>query len=508
MAHGRQAARKYSQDMLDRRLLLVACAIFIIALFFRSYRIAELTEFLGDQGSAASVILDAVRSGTVPLHGPAVSSGQYPGPFYYYIIAPSLILSGFRPLFGALTVAFLGSASSVVLALSLSLLFGPLIGYSIGVLYAVSPLLVNTERNMWNPSPTPFLFVIALYALVRLEKKGSLLWGGLLFAAAGILVQLHYTNLFTLGFFVTYYVFLILARRREFSLHDTVKGIGVSMLAFIAVLLPFIVFEFLRGFSDITDVISVFGTTREPFIRKSEQLYRMYMSTAGQWQFVTTGINPVIAALLLAATVVAVIMSKSLLLGLMLVTFLVARFMESGYTGKLYLHYQLYTGVFAFVFLGSIFGFLKKYAGPWPVVTATVLILGNSLLNSDINSTGRRDLLRAEKGVQTMIMDAGAEPFAFTVTHSRSYSDFHYRFFLQRSGVRPVDAASPEANLLYIACDSAHCPDDSWMSEIQRIYILCHDHHCQFEYPQISLLQYRYIGSLGTGESVVYKFVR
>lgn len=494
--------------MRKRGRYLLPTFLFLVAFFLRSYRITEFTEFLGDQGSAASVVFNAFRFRSMLLHGPAISSGQYPGPFYYYIIAPPLILSGFRPEFGALTFALFGALSAVILSAAVAGLYGGLAGYAVGFLYAVSPKLVMTERNMWNPSPTPFLFTLAFYAMVRLEKKGSLLWGALLFAAGGILIQLHYTNLFILCMFIAYYIIVLLRRRKHVRPVEVVKGVGVSIGAFLIVMLPFLIFELQRNFSDITGVISVYGATREEFVRKSVRIARMYSSNAAQWEFVTAGLPPQVAAALLALAAFFIVRARNVLPLVMLLTFTAARYVEGGYAGTLYTHYRLYTGVFPFAFLGSILGQLKKRSGLILIPLLTLPFLVNSLMRTDILSKGNRDLPRTRAGVQTIIEDAGAAPFAFTVTHTRSYSDYHYRFFFEKSGIKLLAAASPDTRLFYIICDSANCPDDNWMRDQQSVYVLCYDHHCDFEYPNISLLSFKYMGSLKTGESVVYKFVR
>ena len=80
-------------------------SICVLAGFLRLYGIGDHAEFLADQGSAGVVIYDWYKSGEIPLVGPTTSTGQRPGPAYYYLIALPFILSNFNPVVPAIVFA-------------------------------------------------------------------------------------------------------------------------------------------------------------------------------------------------------------------------------------------------------------------------------------------------------------------------------------------------------------------------------------------------------------------
>src|SRR3989344_7764779 len=104
--------------------IIALILVLLTAAFLRLYRIAELTEFLGDQGRTGIHIYEAWQKKELPLVGPTVLSGQHLGPAFYYLIAPSFILTNFNPLAPAVFTAFLGVGAVALLWFLSKKLFG------------------------------------------------------------------------------------------------------------------------------------------------------------------------------------------------------------------------------------------------------------------------------------------------------------------------------------------------------------------------------------------------
>lgn len=148
----------------DFPLLLIGCSITLsIAAYFRYFRLDELLVFATDQGRA----LLAGRSilfGNVLLTGPLTSlSGFSLGPFYYYLSALALKLSGFDPLGPAVMTATFGVATAVAIFLFLKKFWGGEVAIFGGILYAFSPLAAIQSRIAIEPSPLPFFTLLWLW---------------------------------------------------------------------------------------------------------------------------------------------------------------------------------------------------------------------------------------------------------------------------------------------------------------------------------------------------------
>ena len=70
--------------------------MFFCGIFLRFYRFSDFATFLGDQGRDAIIIKRMLTFEHLPAIGAPTSVGQvYLGPFYYYFIAPWLLLFKF-----------------------------------------------------------------------------------------------------------------------------------------------------------------------------------------------------------------------------------------------------------------------------------------------------------------------------------------------------------------------------------------------------------------------------
>ena len=73
--------------------IVVLGLIILAAAFLRLYRLDEFVTFLGDQGRDAIIIKRILTLEHFPAIGAPSSVGQvYLGPFYYYLMAPFLLL--------------------------------------------------------------------------------------------------------------------------------------------------------------------------------------------------------------------------------------------------------------------------------------------------------------------------------------------------------------------------------------------------------------------------------
>jgi len=144
--------------------------ILILASFARLYRISDYMEFLGDQGRDVVIVRDFLRNANFFFIGPQTSIGNMNlGPFYYYLIAPALLLANFNPSGPAIFVALLGVATAYLIYFVSRKWFNPSSAYIAAFLYAISPVAIKYSNFSWNPNIMPFFALLFFYFMV--EKK-------------------------------------------------------------------------------------------------------------------------------------------------------------------------------------------------------------------------------------------------------------------------------------------------------------------------------------------------
>ena len=130
-------------------LVLILC----LAAFFRLYRISDYMEFLGDQGRDVVIVRTLFTQGHFLAIGPQTSVGNmYLGPFYYYLMAPSLLFANFNPVGPSIMVAMFGIATTFLLWRFGRQLFSTQRGLLAASLFAISPVAIKYNSFSWNPN--------------------------------------------------------------------------------------------------------------------------------------------------------------------------------------------------------------------------------------------------------------------------------------------------------------------------------------------------------------------
>src|SRR3990167_69668 len=150
-----------------KRFYLI-CFIVTIAIttFLRLYRFDSFVTFLGDQGRDALIIKRIITLEHLPAIGAPTSVGQiYLGPFYYYFIAPWLLLFNFEPIGLAFGVAFFSSLFILVFYHLIKKIFDPMTALISAFFIPFSSVLVESSRFSWNPNLLPLFSLLFIYAL-------------------------------------------------------------------------------------------------------------------------------------------------------------------------------------------------------------------------------------------------------------------------------------------------------------------------------------------------------
>ncbi len=482
--------------------------VLLVATFLRLWQISDHFEFLADQGSAGVVIYESWRDKTLPLVGPTMSTGQRPGPAYYYLIALPLILSGFHPVAPAIFFSLLGVVSVYLLFVIGERLFGSLAGISAAFIYAVSPLIVVQNRAMWNPTLIPFFVILLIFALVKIILDKKYLYWSLVGGILAVLLQLHYSNIFTLiwTFGLSGYLWFMRQKSDKWKLFAWwCAGLFVFGLVF----WPFLVYEYNHAFVDVRELILLVVMPAKTsdagptwwwnYFDVTSRLFRLIVPVQNQtWLFVIG----------VLVSLVLWVKSISRWVKLFILWFISGALFASFYGRSVYDHYLLYLYPLPFLLFGSLISRLTKLGNKKLLLLGLVAVAGFNLLKTDLLAIGHRDYAQTQAVAQNIIKLAKGQPFSFTIVSSRSFSDYHYRFFFTLWDDKPMPITSREYGALFLICESEQCPDGTELVRRAVIDVMCFDHHCRGEYPKLFLDDFRFQESTRVERAVVYRFTR
>lgn len=461
--------------------------LFIISSFFRLYRISSLTGFLGDQGRTGIVIYNAFVNKTFPLAGPPVLTGQHLGPFFYYIIAPVLVLFNFNPVSIAVFICLLDTISAVILFYIGTQLFGFSLGFLIALLYTVSPYLVTASRQIWEPTLIPFFVTILLFSFLKVYKEKKIAYTILTYSSLGILLQLHYPNI--LLFIPTTFFFLwIFLHEKNTQRKRLIIWTSIGIVLFLLTLFPFLFYEGMHEFSDLRDIIYLllFPVTSHQssslfYINSIDFTFRLF-----KYVFPIHNVY-IISVLAIITSITPLIYKKNFWHILFVIWFFTGIISLSLYRGVVFNHYLNFLVPIPFLIFGSFLNSLKNTAMKNSVLILLLVLILLHISHTDIFSNGSNDISRTQRITNEIIQLSKRRKFSFTLLSSESFSDLHYRYFFSLKHYLPQPITHTDYPLLFIICEKGPCPSLSEMRQATSVTAMCSSDHCEGNYPRIDL---------------------
>lgn len=459
--------------------------IIFIAAILRVFRLESLTVFLGDQGRTMLVMKDFVEHGVIPLAGPTTLTGHHLGPIFYYLLVPGYLISQ-GPIGVSLWMAILGVVATLVLYETITLMFGVRPARAVSLLWAVSPYLVAPDRVIWEPNLVPLFSLLFIYLLYRAHH----LWKPWLWIAlgsvVGVLLQLHYPNIFFIGLTGGYFVGVVIIRMRKVS--EVVIAGAWWFVGCVIMLAPFLWYEYLHGFTDITGVVSVIANGGSMHIGKRAMLdsgldyaYRVFGRA-----FPYMSRQP--AVLLLGLTALFTLWKRSKK------NIFFAGWIFGGiaamtrYSGVVHDHYLYFLIPVPFLFIGSVLSILPNVTWQKVGYGIVAVLCAVQLYNTDMLKPANDDIHRVSTSVQFIKKVIKQSSFSFTLVNSPSFSDLHYRYYMKVMNLTPKPVTDKEYPLLVVVCDEKKCPSAMELINRNTIPAICFDYHCEGTYPEISLV--------------------
>jgi hypothetical protein len=172
------------------------------------------------------------------------------------------------------------------------------------------------------------------------------------------------------------------------------------------------------------------------------------------------------------------------------------------FRGPLFEHYAVAFVPLTFLFLGFALQRLMTFSKMVFYWGALILFI-TQLMTPETHAPN--DLYRTRALVDEMIVRAGDNDFSFAILSTRSFSDFHYRYFFLRKGISPRIIYDDDYPVLYLICEQTTCP--SWKDLKNRgiVRVLCFEKYCEPTYPDKRLDDWELVEDVHVANSELLK---
>ncbi|MBP7966806.1 glycosyltransferase family 39 protein [Candidatus Woesebacteria bacterium] len=453
--------------------LIIALFIILTATFLRLYNLGGFITFLGDQGRDASIIRNIITFKHFPAIGAPSSVGQiYLGPFYYYLMAPWLLIFNFNPVglgYGVAIMSIIGlTACYFIIRKECS----EIIALTFLAIITFSFTLVNLSRFSWNPNLLPIFSFMTLYFFHLWVTQKKNVYAAIFGSLLALTVQLHHLALLLFGP-------LTLMLAYHFYRTNEKKKLLIQMIptigAFIFFSSPLIVFDLRHDFLNTKSFMKLFSSGN--VVSEGSYLDRLTATINGFFHFsfqmpeYTSGAIIVFILLLcIYAWIIKKTKSDFLLLHLLTVTIFIFGFAllnsprHYHYYGPAYLSFYL--------LIASILMVVPK--GNWQYVVSSFIGIIFVAINIPayyfFYYPPNNQIEHAQKVAESFKPYIKKQPIQM-VPIPTTETDGHYRYFLETEGYELMPQDSPEqAQELYVVCFEECKPLDDPQWQIAAFY--------------------------------------
>jgi len=415
--------------------------------------------FLGDQGRDAIIIKRIVTLEHFPAIGPPSSLGQvFLGPFYYYLVAPFLLLFNFNPVGLAFGVALLSLIGSIIAFFLIKKEFN----YSTALIFLIflsfSTINIQFSRFSWNPNLLPIFSFLTLYffykTLAQKNKLHAILFGSFL----SFSIQLHHLALFLL-FPIFFISILYFWRNKKISLITLLPNYLISLTFFFLFSLPLIIFDLRHNLLNTINLIKFFSqgnpTDHEQFFTRFLETNNSFYSHIFQLnmnQYFALFCTIFIFIFLIKKS----LSQKYLFLQINLLSFISYLLFFSFFNTTRIAHYYNPVYLSFFLILAWIITNISKNKFirffTLALILAFYLFFNIKSLNYLFIKTGNNQVKKAGIIAKSILQKNPQIPYQ-TVALPYVETDGHIRYFLEIKGKRPLPADTLiEPKELYVLC--------------------------------------------------------
>lgn len=460
--------------------------VILFAGFLRFYNLSDVVTFLGDQGRDAIILKRIITFEHFPAIGPPSSLGQiYLGPFYYYLIAPFLLLFRFNPVGPALGVALISIIGIIISYFIVKQETNFKTALVFLIFSAFSAINIQFSRFSWNPNLLPIFSFFTLYFFYKLLTDKNKFYALASGAFLSFSIQLHHLALLLFIPIVSFYLLIFLKNTKrhsgEFRLNRNDSRIVVqkklrfrtsrndvnylifSIMSFLFFSLPLLIFDLRHQFLNSKNLIKFFlegnPTDHEQFISRFLETNRSFFSYVFQ-----LNLNNLFAFFLFLIILYSLIkkrfFNKNLFILIHSLNFIlfvpifsvfnVSR--NAHYFGPIYLSFFFILSLFLINLTNK-----KNYQFLLVSAVLVIYIFFNLITLIYLFKPGSNQIKQAEIIAQSVLKQNPASPYQ-TIALPQVETDGHIRYFLEIKGKRPLPPDTLiEPEQLYVFCFVAEC---------------------------------------------------
>jgi len=432
----------------------ILVVVVLVGIFLRFYRLEGFVTFLGDQGRDAIIIKRIITGEHFPAIGAPTSVGQvYLGPFYYYFIAPWLLLFKFQPIGLAFGVAIYSSFYLLVNYFIVKELFNKRISLISTLFLSFSSVLIDFSRFSWNPNLLPLFVLLTIYFAIKSLQTNKWHYFFLLGAFLSFSIQLHYLALFLIP--AIGIIFLSsLYKKSVKQLISQFHNFLISVLSFIIFSSPLIIFDLRHNFLNSKLFLALFKSSGTSFTSKINSFFDSFYYL----NFYSFNINLnkffIYVLLVFLFIILFTLIKKSSNLKTFLLIFFITIVGMSLYNGPKHPHYFGILFPLYFVIISYFLASLNQSS--FGKIMIVFFISGYIFLNFQkyyfLRNQPNNQIAHAEKVAQFLDKKIGKEKFNFAVQPDGDPEDA-YLYFLELKGKVPLDRKKLEVgNEMFIVC--------------------------------------------------------
>lgn len=412
-------------------------------------------EFLGDQGRDVTIIKDFWQNGNLFFIGPQTSIGNmYLGPYFYYLIAPSLLISNFNPVGPAIFIALLNILTVYLIYYISKRWFDEKTALISAFLFSISPVVIKYSNFIWNPNIMPLfslLFVYFFFEAIKTKKYHLFLYASLSFV---MVMNSHYLGLALLPFTGVYwlYSFYKIIKNKNKELKPFVKYTLLAFLIFLISLTPQIMFDIKHQGQNIGALIKFFAY-RETTVNIKP--YKAIPKIIPLFKQINTrllaGKNEIFGIFVSIITFIGllIIRKKPKQINFLIIFF----WYFSGLVALALYKQHIYDHYFAFLFpaVFIIIGYLiskYKYLG----LLFMLPMIYFSYFEIPFRYPPNHQLTTVSKIADLIISNSSNQEFNFALLAKQNY-DPPYRYVLNNKQAKIVNLPTTLANQLFVVCE-------------------------------------------------------
>lgn len=446
---------------MKNKYIIIFLILLASGIFLRLYKFQEFVMFLGDQGRDAIIIKRIVTLEHFPAIGPTTSiGGVFSGPFFYYLMAPFLLLFRLDPdglAFGSVLLSVIGLLAAHWIVKKQE---NPLFALIFVSLIIFSAVQVDFSRFSWNPSLLPIFSFISLFFLYQMVTSKNILSAILFGMFVSFSIQLHYLGGLIL---LTALSVLSYSLLRAIDKKILVKKIVLSALSFLLFSSPLLIFDLKHNFLNSWNFIKVLSN---PAVVAHSSSFNRFLETITAFFSHVAKINipQYIALFIFLGLIIYFIKNRffknNIFLQMHFLNFFLFLISFSFFNSFRHPHYYgLIYYSFYFIVTYFIYSLVKKSVIKIPILI--ILLAFYLFLNAPhytfLYKEGNNQIEKAKTVAESVIKSNPLSPYQ-VVGLPYTESVGNVRYFLEIKGYRPLpEENAQEPRELYVLCRLQEC---------------------------------------------------